>query len=164
MYTIYTANDYFVQANIIPYSGEPIISDSTLVYWKTSDEDEFNAIQMNHAGNRYFAFIPSQPDGTTIQYYIHSADSSGRSENHPYIGAPDAHSFYVQSGVSTDTQIASQKNIILYQNYPNPFSSSTTISFSATCLRQTTARQADLHRFTRIEIYNIKGQLVSCQA
>jgi len=149
--TVYTANDYFVQANIIPYSGESVIADSTLVYWKTSDEDEFNAIQMNHAGNRYFAFIPSQPDGTTIQYYIHSADSSGRSENHPYIGAPDAHSFYVQSGVSTDTQIATLKNIILYQNYPNPFSISTTICFNI-CHRGTENAE--------IKIYNIKGQLV----
>ncbi|MCK4339562.1 MAG: agmatine deiminase family protein, partial [Candidatus Cloacimonetes bacterium] len=149
--TVYTANDYFVQANIIPYSGESVIEDSTLVYWKTSDDDEFNAIQMQHAGNRYFAFIPAQPDGTTIQYYIHSADSSGRSENHPYIGAPDAHSFYVQSGVSTDTQIASQKNIILYQNYPNPFSTSTTISFFNT----------KPSKNTKIKIYNIKGQLVN---
>ena len=149
--TVYTTNDYFVQANIIPYSGESVIADSTLVYWKTSDDDEFNAIQMQHAGNRYFAFIPAQPDGTTIQYYIHSADSSGRSENHPYIGAPDAHSFYVQSGVSTDTQIASQKNIILYQNYPNPFSTSTTISFFNT----------KPSKNTKIKIYNIKGQLVN---
>lgn len=35
-------------------------------------------------------------------------------------------------------------------NYPNPFSCSTTISFSTT----------DLHRLTQINIYNIKGQLV----
>ncbi|MCK4358977.1 MAG: T9SS type A sorting domain-containing protein, partial [Candidatus Cloacimonetes bacterium] len=41
-------------------------------------------------------------------------------------------------------------NYVLLQNYPNPFSTSTTISFSAT----------DLHRLTQIKIYNIKGQLV----
>ncbi|MEA3475868.1 MAG: FlgD immunoglobulin-like domain containing protein [Candidatus Cloacimonadota bacterium] len=39
---------------------------------------------------------------------------------------------------------------IQLSNYPNPFSTCTTISFFAT----------DLHRFTRIDIYNIKGQLV----
>ena len=38
---------------------------------------------------------------------------------------------------------------VLY-NYPNPFSASTMISFSAT----------DLHRLPQIKIYNIKGQLV----
>jgi agmatine/peptidylarginine deiminase len=159
--TVYTANDYFVQASIIPYSGESVIPDSTLVYWKTSDEDEFNAIQMNHAGNRYFAFIPAQPDGTTIQYYIHSADSSGRSENHPYIGAPDPHIFYVNSGVSTDTQIATLKNVILYQNYPNPFSprfnrGSTTISFNL----PTDSRLNWGHKNAQIKIYNVKGQLI----
>jgi len=38
----------------------------------------------------------------------------------------------------------------LYQNYPNPFSASTSISFSAT----------DLHGLSQIKIYNIKGQIV----
>ena len=40
--------------------------------------------------------------------------------------------------------------IYLSQNYPNPFSTTTTISFLAT----------DLHRLPQIRIYNIKGQLV----
>ncbi|MBC8527207.1 MAG: carboxypeptidase regulatory-like domain-containing protein, partial [Candidatus Cloacimonetes bacterium] len=39
---------------------------------------------------------------------------------------------------------------VLHQNYPNPFDTSTTISFSAT----------DLHGLPRIRIYNIKGQIV----
>ncbi|MCK4358229.1 MAG: C10 family peptidase [Candidatus Cloacimonetes bacterium] len=41
-------------------------------------------------------------------------------------------------------------NELVLMNYPNPFSISTTISFSAT----------DLHRSAQIKIYNIKGQLV----
>ncbi|MCK4339493.1 MAG: T9SS type A sorting domain-containing protein, partial [Candidatus Cloacimonetes bacterium] len=36
-------------------------------------------------------------------------------------------------------------------NYPNPFSTLTTISFNIA---------TDLHRFSQIKIYNIKGQLV----
>ena len=39
----------------------------------------------------------------------------------------------------------------LYQNYPNPFSTSTTISFNLA---------TDLRGLTQIKIYNIKGQLV----
>ena len=42
------------------------------------------------------------------------------------------------------------KVFALRQNYPNPFSTSTTISFSAT----------DLHGLPLINIYNIRGQLV----
>ncbi|MCK4654156.1 MAG: T9SS type A sorting domain-containing protein [Candidatus Cloacimonetes bacterium] len=42
-------------------------------------------------------------------------------------------------------------NFEIYQNYPNPFSSSTTISFNLT---------TDLHKLAQIKIYNIKGQLI----
>ena len=41
-------------------------------------------------------------------------------------------------------------------NFPNPFTESTTISFSATSLRYATPRQA------QIKIYNLKGQFVGC--
>ncbi len=41
-------------------------------------------------------------------------------------------------------------------NFPNPFTGSTTISFSATSLRYATPRQA------KINIYNLKGQFVRC--
>ncbi|MBC8525605.1 MAG: agmatine deiminase family protein [Candidatus Cloacimonetes bacterium] len=91
-----TDDDYLVQALIYPYSSEPLITDSLLVYWKTSEDDEFVPVQMEQMFlHYYYAYIPAQPSGTTIQYYIHTADNSGRSENHPYIGAPMAHSFTI---------------------------------------------------------------------
>jgi len=46
-------------------------------------------------GNIYKGVIPYQPEGTVVGYYIHAADGSGRSANHPYIGAPDPHRFTV---------------------------------------------------------------------
>jgi hypothetical protein len=58
------------------------------------------------------------------------------------------------TGLDDDGQIF--RNVfVLYQNYPNPFSprfnrGSTMISFLAT----------DLHRFTQIKIYNVKGQKI----
>ncbi len=46
----------------------------------------------------------------------------------------------------------------IFQNFPNPFSSSTTVSFNlATSLRYATPRQAENAQVT---IYNIKGQLI----
>jgi len=44
-----------------------------------------------------------------------------------------------------------EQNISLLTSYPNPFSTSTTISLSLT---------TDLHELSQINIYNIKGQLV----
>ncbi len=60
---------------------------------------------------------------------------------------------FYNAGVD-ESYIQTYSECILFQNYPNPFSpysiETTTISFLAT----------DLHRLARINIYNIKGQLV----
>ncbi|MCK4358686.1 MAG: PQQ-binding-like beta-propeller repeat protein [Candidatus Cloacimonetes bacterium] len=53
--------------------------------------------------------------------------------------------------VGVDEQSTKVKNSIILQNYPNPFSIYTTISFNLA---------TDLHGSRQIKIYNIKGQLV----
>jgi len=84
---------YDINAKIFPYSGESLIGSSTGVYWKV-DGGSWNFIEMESLGNdEYHAAIPQQQTGTIVYYYIHAEDNSGRSENHPYIGAPCAHSF-----------------------------------------------------------------------
>ncbi len=152
--TITTSDDIGISANIFAYSGQSLISDSLLVYWKRSTDINFNELTLSHIfGNVYSASIPAQPNGTIINYYIHAADNSGRSENNPYIGAPMAYSFYVINPVSVDEP---QQNVITEAtNYPNPFSSNTTIAFT---LKN--------NSFTKIElgIYNIKGQLIKAYA
>ena len=60
---------------------------------------------------------------------------------------------------SVDDEILNQGKITL-NNYPNPFSTSTTISFSATGPCYATPRQAKSHEMARIKIYNIKGELI----
>ena len=93
-----TTDDYLVGTKIIPYSGENLIADSLLVYWRI-DGSFWSSIQLQSAeDDSFYAYIPAQPIGTTIEYYIHAADNSGRSENHPYIGAPDPHTFSIIGG------------------------------------------------------------------
>ncbi|MBE3121505.1 MAG: agmatine deiminase family protein [Thermoplasmata archaeon] len=94
---------YDIQAKIYPYSGENLIAASTGVYWRI-DNQSWNFIQMQPVGDDYYhAVIPAQENGTTVSYYIHAEDASGRAENHPYIGAPDAHSFTAYGGGETNT-------------------------------------------------------------
>ncbi len=148
--TVNTSDEIGITANIYAYSGESLVSDSLLVYWKRSTDILFNELPLSHIlGNIYSASIPAQPNGTIINYYIHAADNSGRSENNPYIGAPMAYSFYVINPVSVDEP--QQNAITEATNYPNPFSKNTTIAF---ILKNTTSAQID------IGIYNIKGQLI----
>ena len=66
------------------------------------------------------------------------------------------------STTSVDSHPSSISNEIIMQNYPNPFTTSTTISFSATDLHPSSA-VAMLRRvdgLSQIKIYNVKGQLV----
>jgi len=86
-----------IQAKIVPYSEESLISDSTRVYWK-EENGSWDSVKMAPLGNDYYhAVIYPQEDGSTVYYYIHAEDNSGRSENHPYIGEEGAHSFIVNS-------------------------------------------------------------------
>jgi agmatine/peptidylarginine deiminase len=88
------AQGFPVQAEVIAYSGQAFTGGTPEIYWKTSGG--WNVVAMTSiGGDMYEAHIPAQPVGTTIHYYIHAEDGSGRSENHPYIGEPDAHSFTV---------------------------------------------------------------------
>lgn len=84
---------YDIQAKIYPYSQQNLVASATGVYWRINN-DSWNFIQMQSLGNDYYhAVIPPQVNGTIVSYYIHAEDGSGRAENHPYIGAPDAHFF-----------------------------------------------------------------------
>ena len=70
--------------------------------------------------------------------------------------------YFDQSQQAIDNTPILPTRCLLYQNYPNPFSTSTTISFSATDLHPSSAvamlRRVD--RLAQIKIYNVKGQLV----
>ena len=88
-------NGYNVQAKIIPYSGES--ATVILLYWKV-EGGEWDSIEMQHMDGYYYeSTIPVHEIGDTIYYYIHAEDNSERCENHPFIGAPGAHSFLVNN-------------------------------------------------------------------
>jgi agmatine/peptidylarginine deiminase len=92
---------YDIQAKIYPYSGESLISDSTCVHWKI-EGGSWSSLEMEPFSDDYYhAVIPPQEEDVTIYYYIHADDNSGRSENHPYMGISDPHSF-IASGDSNN--------------------------------------------------------------
>ncbi len=102
---------FLVEANITPYSGENITNAS--VCWKV-EGGSWTYLHMNHTVNfTYCAHIPPQPGGTKIYYYLHAEDASGRKENHPYIGAPQAHFFTsAMDTLSINISLAAGWNLI----------------------------------------------------
>ncbi|HEX7344561.1 MAG TPA: agmatine deiminase family protein [bacterium] len=86
---------YTVGAKIHRYSNRPFINGTPVINWKTRS-GSWNTIPMTMvATDSFTAVIPPQSNNTMVFYYIHAEDDSGRSEYHPYIGAPGAHRFNV---------------------------------------------------------------------
>ena len=87
-------NNYHLTANIRPYSNEPLTG-SPFIIWRT-DGGTYNYTPMTLvSGYDYEGYISQQPDGSEIEYYLEAEDGSGRTENHPYIGAGNPHHFQV---------------------------------------------------------------------
>jgi agmatine/peptidylarginine deiminase len=90
-----SGGNYLVIAEIHPYSGQPVSSGFPQLRY-SNDGGTFTNVTMTSAGgDTWQGTIPAQADGTTVRYYIHAEDDSGRVENHPYIGALGAHRFTV---------------------------------------------------------------------
>ncbi len=88
-------NGFLVNARVVPYSDLDLIPESVLLYWQL-DERAWNSVQMTHVGGDYYqAYIPPQPCGETVQYYIHAEDTGGNIIDDPYIGAADPYAFDV---------------------------------------------------------------------
>jgi len=83
-------NGYPVEVIIDDLSEAGLIEDSIKVFWKIPSMNDWNSEYLYGSAipeepNTWSGWIPTQEEGT-IQYYIQSADSSGRIENSPLAG------------------------------------------------------------------------------
>ena len=95
--------EWDLTADIVPYTGMGVISDSLLCYFKV-DAGSYQSVPLEHLnGYQYTATLPFAAPGSQVSYYLHAVDISGRRKNHPYIGAPDPHVFTV--GYASDAVV-----------------------------------------------------------
>jgi agmatine deiminase len=96
-------SQYDISADIIPYSGGSVIADSAKIYYRVNN-GSFSVTAMTHtSGNTYTGNIPGQAQGSDVDYYIHVSDTSGRTSEHPLIGAADPHDFTVAAPAQPPT-------------------------------------------------------------
>lgn len=107
----YTPDDYPVWAHIKALSGQGLIPDSSKVYYRVDDGPwDYVLLGTTPQPDSFVGYIPSQPAGSIVSYYIKAADSSGRVETHPFIGEPWAHTFEIFFSPQCDYAVGDANN------------------------------------------------------
>ena len=80
-------NSYALNADVIASSHQPVIADSVLIHYRVNGSSFSEVTMQLTSANHYQGFIPKQPAGSVVEYYLSAADESGRHETMPLIGA-----------------------------------------------------------------------------
>lgn len=88
--------DIVINTEIIAYSGQSLYLDSLFVCYKVNSGIWQRSYLQPLARNNYTTAISGFAYGDTIRYFIHAADQSGRSIDHPVFAYLDPHLFVIQ--------------------------------------------------------------------
>lgn len=122
-------SQYTIVAKIDALSGAAFNTDSMTVHYRYNNNIWLSTPLINSGGSTFKAFIPNPMQGTTVNYYISSADQNGKVARHPYIGKYDPHVFTTGN---TQTPL---ENVLLSHNTIT-FNSSSTNAVTLTLTNQ----------------------------
>ena len=88
--------DIVINTEIIAHSGQSLYLDSLFVCYKVNSGIWQRSYLQPLARNNYTTAISGFAYGDTIRYFIHAADQSGRSIDHPVFAYLDPHLFVIQ--------------------------------------------------------------------
>lgn len=150
--SVTAGSDFLVEALVDARSGMGLKSDSLLVYWRTGGDPAFNAVQMAASAgvDSFHAYIPCQPVGTTVEYYVFAADHSGRRSARPYPAPAGYYSFVVAGDPAAVDDVAAGDAVALSAVWPNPFQDAVSFNFVLPASAQ-----------TRLDVIDVNGRRVA---
>jgi len=130
------------------------------LFWSTDTTIGYQSIPMTLLSqDNYQVFIPGQPFGTMIFYYIEVNAANGNSIRKPLIAPNGVYTFYIDPTGATNVIDEQNNSIIseynLYQNYPNPFNPITHIAYTVPDIRYSNGIDV------KITVYDISGKEIT---
>lgn len=112
--TYYNPNPFYVSAYARHRSGVAQMK----LYWRLQGETAFNEVLMSTVVQDYWECqIPSQPAGSTVEYYIHGTSNSGKEQVRPIVAPDGFWSFNIIGAVNVQEQFNTSS---IARIYPNP--------------------------------------------
>jgi hypothetical protein len=136
-------------------SNAPIKKDSVKLFYSTDGGATFSSVPMiltditdssTNSGS-YTGTIPKQLAGMKVKFYIFAVDTTDRPYTAPY-NAP-RNLFYFDYGLSNVNITTLPSTFELYQNFPNPFNTSTSIQY-----------YLERSNITTLKVYDVLGREV----
>ncbi|MCP4631912.1 MAG: hypothetical protein GY855_03220 [candidate division Zixibacteria bacterium] len=114
-----TIDDYLLSVKIKDLSGTGLIPESLNLFYQLNGIGGFISSPLTSTvlPDSFVCYIPAQPFGSEVSYYISAEDNSGRMETHPYIGEDWAHQFKVNSApqiISADSFLVKAPGLFGY--------------------------------------------------
>ncbi len=120
------------------------------VYWTTDTTSGFSQLTMTATADTFRAYIPQQPLGAKIYYYISATSNNSKTITKPLPAPSGNFRFTVTLPTVVSNGNETVKEFKLYQNYPNPFNPSTNIKY-----------QIANNSFVTLKVYDVLGKEVA---
>ncbi|MBN1971191.1 MAG: agmatine deiminase family protein [Candidatus Delongbacteria bacterium] len=117
-------DDFYISCKVNNYSNFPLDLDNSTLYYRINSSD-WIGVTLTERNHSLEAIIPSQANGSIIDYYFEISNLNGKIQTKPEVAPDNYYSFTVNDLGIEDNGILDVK----LKAYPNPFNPDTEISF-----------------------------------
>ena len=86
-------DNFLLTADLFNCSDSAVYADSVLIWYRVNNGSYHLSHMTNSSANHWLGYIPKQPSGSVIRYYLYAADKSGHHSTMPFMGPEDPFTF-----------------------------------------------------------------------
>lgn len=129
--TVISNSDIPLGAVVDDRSEAGLKADSVRVYWRANGQPSFQSVAMAAAAapDSFYGYIPLQPAGTRVEYYVFAADHTNRHSTRPPSAPAGYYDFVVGQNPADVAGLEPARDFGISATWPNPFQAGSSINF-----------------------------------